>query len=765
MSDLKLYIPKSLAFQRVTRSALAAANQVDHGKEMNDAHSFALLEFFEFLASEQLTPLMGPGLAAELSAIIESEFSWASLGEQTPLHTLLRTHASMFAGLFCCAGEEPPGCYRRWLRFHGRSAPDPPCDRQACLMANFEAAMSLDRDSLATDSKLQLLKYRIAKRTAELLLATGFQPETVLRHMRQEDVPNSAEILAMHAFVLLKKNPRDLARLCAWSDESTETMFLHWASRDPFVRDTLVAFRWLNPVIYDQFPEGKSNRLGDHGGLLHSTWREGKTAPAFLARREPPWFEANNEPRSPLLLPKDVKPRFSPLPLMLIGGPAVGKTAFLTALAQHLSCAQSQLREGQYLESDDLEEIGAGIGNAHEAVTNSASSKTTCHGLLVRDEGDPEVARWMRLQLIDTNGEGVNHRTLSTEFLRNLRAARGLLFFVDDRSFPDLLPDRGVSSAQGNGHMEAAELAARFTHILQLYFDVNKSALHLPVGLVVNKAELLLRPANLLSLNPPSLIPEETKIELVHVGLGEEMEAAEPFERLRSCIRCNFRISRVMQNQRFVFELIERFRSFISAVLCHTYRFQIFLTCSAKPETESRERFPYGVWDVAKWLVNQLEPSYRVQTNDSVQHARIELEEMRNNLAAAVLRDHEARNALLKVIDQREKASPIYRMKFLNQGLERQAEHATEQMRTALQSAFALAELPPVTDEADPAPFPLRRRLAKEALERLEDQISYLTEWREQLSGVVLRALPPKQQPKSELRQVSSQLAIKRPTA
>ena len=289
MSDLKLYIPKSFAFQRVTRSAIAAANQVDHGKEMNDAHAFALLEFFDFLAPEQLRPLMGPGLAAELSAIIESEFSWTSLGERPTLHTLLCTHASMFAGLFCCDGEEPPGCYRRWLRLHGRSASDPPFDRQACLMANFESAIGLDRGSKAADSKLQLLKYRIAKRTAELLLATGFQPETILRHMRQEDVPNPAEILAMHAFVLLKKNPRDLAQVCAWSSESTEAMFLHWASIDAFVRDTLVAFRWLNPVIYDQFPEGKSKRLRDHGGLLHATWLEGKTAPAFLARRAPPW--------------------------------------------------------------------------------------------------------------------------------------------------------------------------------------------------------------------------------------------------------------------------------------------------------------------------------------------------------------------------------------------------------------------------------------------------------------------------------------------
>ena len=93
MSDLRIYIPKALAFQRVAKTAVAAANQVDHGAEINEAHAFALLEFFEFLAPEQITPLMGPGLGAELSAIIESEFDWDSLGDRTsskpPLHPCL----------------------------------------------------------------------------------------------------------------------------------------------------------------------------------------------------------------------------------------------------------------------------------------------------------------------------------------------------------------------------------------------------------------------------------------------------------------------------------------------------------------------------------------------------------------------------------------------------------------------------------------------------------------------------------------------------
>ena len=94
MSDLRIYIPKAHAFQRVAKSAIAAATQIDHGTEMNDAHAFALLEFFEFLAPEQITPQMGPGLAAEFSAIIENEFTWDSLGDRTPVQNILCTHGS-----------------------------------------------------------------------------------------------------------------------------------------------------------------------------------------------------------------------------------------------------------------------------------------------------------------------------------------------------------------------------------------------------------------------------------------------------------------------------------------------------------------------------------------------------------------------------------------------------------------------------------------------------------------------------------------------
>ena len=767
MSDLKIYIPKALTFQRVAKAAIGAASQVDRGTQMNDHHTFALLEFFEFLAPQQIMPLMGPGLAAELSAIIESEFATDSLGNRTPLQTLLYNHASVFVGLQCRDGSEEPRCYRHWIRFQEQGTEGSSCDVHRCLMANGEVALGLGNGSPVLNPKLLSLKHQIAARTAELLLDAGFRPEATLQQVRQDEVPKPAEFLAMQVFVLLKKSPEDLARVCSWAEGSSEAAFLCWASRDLFVGDALVAWGWLKPVAYDKVPVGW-RPSEDHGSLLAAAWQEGKDAPANLALREEPWAETDGEQPFPCLLDKDVKPRFSPVPLLLLGGSGVGKTTFLRALARRLHSARGQLREGMYLESTDLQEPGNLTGDKSEPGTNTSTAESVSYNFSVRDEEDPEVGRWMRLQFTDYNGEQITRRTIAPELLKNLRRARGLLFLVDESSFPDLSSNGGVGRSARGGNNDAAELAARYTRILQRYFDVNKDALHLPVALVVNKADLLLERTDLLSLNPPFLIPEQTKMELVHSGLPSQADATDPFSRLRSCIRYNPAVSRNSQNQRFVFELIEQFKGFIAAAMCHTYRFQIFVISSLSPKNENRQSMPYGVWEVMKWVFNQIAPAYRLQAKASIDRAWSELEEMRTLLSACVLRDHEAYMAYMTAIAQRQAMTKM-RIRLLDYFLQNRIEHASRRMQAALGDALALGELGTVSDATDPSPFALRRRMAGGALERLEYQITYLKQWHERITGihksVPLSPETPKHEVialKNEMRPLRERLASER---
>ena len=229
-------------------------------------------------------------------------------------------------------------------------------------------------------------------------------------------------------------------------------------------------------------------------------------------------------------------------------------------------------------------------------------------------------------------------------------------------------------------------------------------------------------------------------MELVHAGLQPQADATDPFSRLRCCIRYNLAISRNSQNQRLVFELIERFKGFIAAAMCHTYRFQIFLISAQLPKNEKGHTLPYSVWEVIKWMFNQIDPAYRLQVKASIERASSELEEMRILLSASVLRDHEAHIAYMTAVAQRQAMTKM-RVNILDRFLQSRIEHASQRMQAALGDALALAELPAISDTTDPAPFTLRRRVAGETLARLEYQITYLRQWHERLSAVPKSAL------------------------
>src|SRR5262249_7261052 len=162
------------------------------------------------------------------------------------------------------------------------------------------------------------------------------------------------------------------------------------------------------------------------------------------------------------------------------------------ALADYLNRDLGHVREGICVESSDLEELRYSMREKWRPGANPSTTRTEKYNLLVRDAQDPEVARWMRLRLTDYSGAELCQPSLTPELLKNLRAARALLFLVDHRSLPDLLPHDALPVTAGDNQRDAEELAAQYTRILQRYFDVNKDSLHLPVGLVVNKSDLLL---------------------------------------------------------------------------------------------------------------------------------------------------------------------------------------------------------------------------------------------------------------------------------
>jgi len=745
MTEPRIYIPKSIAFQRLAKLASSAARQIDNGVPPNDAHIFALVEYFEFLAPEQFALVMGPGLAAEFSALTEYEFPLGLINDRLPFLRLLLDHTSMFAGAFCRDGEEDPRCYREWKRVRRENLPHGNFSGHACLAASVTVAMTL-RAPLCGDSKVQLLKYSILRRTAEVLLATGYQPEEELRQIRPQDGPDSGQLLAMQMFVSSKGRPSDLAKLCGEINGSSEATFFYWASKDPFVRYLLRAWHWLDLIDYTEASALSPELLKGRGGLLYAGWKDGVGAPAGLARRELPRAGLDGEEQFPRVLSAGQRERLSPVPLMLIGGPGVGKTSFMRALARHLDRVGGALGAGINLEPAEPQGFWNSTSEQSEPITVASVAQPSGYDLRIRDDQDPQVTRWMRLTLTDNDGDDITRPEFRAEFLKKLRSAKGLLFFVDDRYFPGRV---SKDHKRGSGLLEgwpkdAVGLAAWYTRILQAFLDVNSDALHLPIGLVVNKADLLLGAAHLLTLEPPVLITKDIKMDLVHAGLQVPGEPPDPFGRLRYCIRHTLSNSRDLNRQAFIFELLEQFRGFIAAALGHTYRFQIFLTSSVVPNGESGENFPYGVWEAVKWIVNQLEPAYRVQARDRLEEDQRQLEQLKKDIEGALLRDQEAYADFESACKQKEnRVNAKMHVAILDNVLGRdpkttgkRIESAKERMHVALEEGLSLADLKPVADALDPLPFTTRRRMVQEALGRLEEQITYLTEWRAHLSHI-----------------------------
>ena len=393
MTEPRIYIPKAVAFQRSAKLVSSASRQIDNGVPLSEAHVVALLEYFEFLAPEQFTSMMGPGLCAEFSAVTEHEFPLSVLKERAPLFQLLLDHTSMFASAFLHDGEDDPRCYREWKRVRQESSASGPFNGYACLASNITMAMTLGQSPPFPDSIVQLLKHRILRRTAEILLATGYKSEEHLRQIVPAQGPDSPQLLAMQAFVLSRRGPEDLMKLCGKINGSVEATLVYWASKDPLISHLLKTWQWLEPILYDDDSKLSPEMLRERGGMLFTAWRGGLGAPAGLAQRELPESDSERANRFPCVLGAGQKQRFSPVDVLLVGGMGVGKTAFLRALGRHLDLYGGTLGKGLHLEPAEPLEFWNTSSELRELGTLASGGQPRAYHLRIRDDQDPQAAR------------------------------------------------------------------------------------------------------------------------------------------------------------------------------------------------------------------------------------------------------------------------------------------------------------------------------------------------------------------------------------
>jgi hypothetical protein len=129
-------------------------------------------------------------------------------------------------------------------------------------------------------------------------------------------------------FVLSKRGPDDLMRLCGKINESSEATLVYWASKDPLVRYLLKNWQWLEPIGYDE-SKLSPDVLKERGGMLYTAWRSGLGAWAWPSENCPEVARGERGPL-PVRMGAGQRQRFSRT--CASSGPGVGKTALSSRL-------------------------------------------------------------------------------------------------------------------------------------------------------------------------------------------------------------------------------------------------------------------------------------------------------------------------------------------------------------------------------------------------------------------------------------------------
>ena len=130
-----------------------------------------------------------------------------------------------------------------------------------------------------------------------------------------------------------------------------------------------------------------------------------------------------------------------------------------SSLTRHLNLARGKVRDGLRLEvagrldpnrlpAPRRKTVSEEFNRSGEVINDQVRGLGEC---VLREDRDPRPERWMRLSLTEWEGSDVSESEFSPDFLKELRSAKGLLFFADDGYFRDLSPTqrpRQVSETQ-----------------------------------------------------------------------------------------------------------------------------------------------------------------------------------------------------------------------------------------------------------------------------------------------------------------------------
>lgn len=279
------------------------------------------------------------------------------------------------------------------------------------------------------------------------------------------------------------------------------------------------------------------------------------------------------------------------LPFALVGRQEVGKSSYFAALVYR---AITAARSERSLKPD------RNLLAFYERFKKDWLAKERVQTESFHDVGFT-TDKGAALATYDFRGEEAAPSTFPEEIQERLLRSRGFLFFLDGQILEDPTAMR--------------ETAAFYANVLEWWTRANPDLLHVPVGLVINKIDLLIGRDGLKHLNRSTVIPDNVRPELIEVagratgGVGRAIGRT-PHDRLSQAILQDVANNRLPALRRHLRQLLDHFGQFLNTALGLSYEYQVFLCSSLAPDEEGRgddDVLPFGVLQPALWVADAMQ--------------------------------------------------------------------------------------------------------------------------------------------------------------
>ena len=413
-------------------------------------------------------------------------------------------------------------------------------------------------------------------------------------------------------------------------EETDQPSLLYWSANDEFARYLFSSWGWLKPVdFYTPLTADERQDMEKIGrdDDLYRKWknvnnpngrgRDGAYGVFPLAR----WESAIHSE------PEDGHVDFEPVPILLIGLKEVGKSTYLWALTDELQRYNSPRHIN--ISSNALQEYYSRHRDSWLQGDCSTTLKCESYQVKLGLEGALPGVSDLRVLMTDTIGGDVNPNEGLPDTLKTLISkARGILFFLDSRDFR---PDR-LDSEDPSDFQDLTMITNWYARILNHFCATNLGTVHIPIGVVINKADLIMGD-DVLKLRRQQLIDDNVERLLFHLPLNRvkaDGRPTDPLSLLRQCMMEDLENNRTLKSQRMIRILFNHAGNFLHKILATTYRFQIFTTVSLSPM--ANKAFPVGVLESFNWMVEELYRSFTYQAVPIIENHISELKKIKSEI-------------------------------------------------------------------------------------------------------------------------------------